>query len=161
MFRSMRRKNQALTLEECKEILFKGKTGILSVLGDDDYPYCVPLNFIYLNSKIYFHCAKEGHKIDAIKKHNKVSFCVIDKDEVVPEMFATDFRSIIAFGKARIMETDEMMPAILSFTKKYCQKASNDSIEKEINKDFGRLCMVEIEIEHLTGKQAIDYVRKN
>ena len=119
MFRQMRRKNQALSNEDCIKILNNGKTGVLAVLGDDDYPYTVPLNYIYLNSKIYFHCAKSGHKIDAIKKHNKVSFCVIEKDEVVPEKFGTDYRSAVAFGKARIMEENEMMPVITAFTKKY------------------------------------------
>ncbi len=159
MFRNMRRKNQQLADDETINILQAGKTGILAVLGDDDYPYCVPLNYIYLNSKIYFHCAKEGHKIDAIKKYNKVSFCVIEKDEVVPEKFGTDFRSAVAFGRARIMEENEMMPVIQAFTKKYCP-FSDDVIQKEIDREFKLLCMVEIEIEHLTGKQAIDFVRK-
>lgn len=159
MFRQMRRKNQALSNEDCMKILNNGKTGILAVLGDDDYPYTVPLNYIYLNSKIYFHCAKSGHKIDAIKKHNKVSFCVIEKDEVVPEKFGTDYRSAVAFGKARIMEENEMMPVITAFTKKYCP-FGDDIIQKEIEREFKLLCMAEIEIEYLSGKQAIDFVRK-
>ncbi len=159
MFRQMRRKNQALTQEECEQILNEGKTGIMAVLGDNDYPYTIPLNYIYLNSKIYFHCAKTGHKIDSIKKHNKVSFCVINKDEVIPEKFGTDYRSVVAFGKARIMEENEFMPAIQAFTKKYCP-FDDGIIQKEIDRELKLLCMVEIEIDHLTGKQAIDFVRK-
>ncbi len=160
MFRPMRRKNQELSKKECEEILVNGKTGTLAVFGDENYPYAVPLNYIYLNDKIYFHCAKEGHKIDSIKKNSKVSFCVIGKDEVVPKVFGTDFRSVIAFGQARIMNEEEFMPVIQSFARKYCPKETNDSIQNEINRDFKRLCMVEILIEHMTGKQAIDFVRK-
>lgn len=160
MFRQMRRKNQELPKQECNEILLNGKTGTLAVIGDEDYPYVVPLNYIYLDDKIYFHCAKEGHKIDAIKKNSKVSFCVVGKDEVVPEVFGTDFRSVIIFGNARIIRDDEIMPVIRKFTKKYCPKETNDAIQKEIDKDFKRLCIVEIEIDHMTGKQAIDFVRK-
>lgn len=155
----MRRKNQELTPDDNIEILKRGKTGILAVLGDNDYPYTVPLNYIYLNDKIYFHCAKTGHKIDSINKSSKVSFCVIDKDEVVPEKYGTDFRSIVAFGRARIMQTDEMMPVIQAFTKKYCP-FDNETIQKEIDREFKLLCMVEITIEHITGKQAMDFVRK-
>ncbi len=160
MFRQMRRKKQELEQEENIKILQNGKTGIISVLGDEDYPYGVPINYIYLDSKIYFHCAREGHKIDAIKKHNKVSFCVIDKDIVVPKVFGTDFKSTIAFGKAYIMEENKTMPIIQAFTKKYCPNETIENIQKEIDKDFSRLCIVKIEIEHLTGKQAIDFVRK-
>ena len=160
MFRPMRRKNQELPKTVCEEILACGKTGILAVSGENDYPYTVPLNYIYLDNKIYFHCAKEGHKIDAIKNNEKLSFCVIGKDEVVPEVFGTDFRSVIVFGRARIMDEGEFMPVIQSFTRKYCPKTSEDAIKAEINKDFKRLCMVEITIDHMTGKQAIEFVRK-
>jgi len=155
----MRRKNQELSKKECDEILSNAKTGTLAVTGDENYPYAVPLNFIYLNNKIYFHCAKEGHKIDAIKKNSKVSFCVVSKDEVVPEVFGTDFRSVILFGCARIMNEDEFMPVILEFTKKYCPKEAESAVKAEINKDFKRLCIVEIEIDHMTGKKAVDFVR--
>lgn len=159
MFRQMRRKNQALTQEECEQILNEGKTGIMAVIGDNDYPYTIPLNYIYLNSKIYFHCAKTGHKIDSIKKHDKISFCVIDKDEVVPEKYGTDYRSVVIFGKARIMEEDEFMPVIKAFIKKYCP-FDDSVIQKEIDKEIKLLCIVEIKIDHLTGKQAINFVRK-
>ena len=79
----------------------KSKSGVLAVVGDDGYPYAVPLNYIYLNNKIYFHSAKEGHKVDAIAINNKVSFCVVAKDDVVPEELTTYFKSVIIFGKAK------------------------------------------------------------
>lgn len=160
MFRQMRRKNQELSKEENIEILKRGKTGILAVIGDDDYPYAVPLNYIYLDEKIYFHCAKTGHKIDAIQKNPKVSFCVVDKDEAVPEKYGTDYRSVVVFGRAEFLKEDEMMLFIQKFTKKYCPKNSDNDIQKEIDREFKLLCMVKINIEYMTGKQAIDFVRK-
>lgn len=85
----------------------------LALAGDDDYPYAVPISYAYSDSKLYFHGAKSGHKIDAIKRCDKASFCVIDKDDVVPEEYTTYFRSVIAFGKIRIMEEEsEMRKAI-------------------------------------------------
>ena len=103
MFREMRRKKQALPPEECAEILRRGTSGVLAVLGDGGYPYAVPLSYVYDGEKIFFHCAKSGHKLDAIRQNSKVSFCVIDQDQIVPEEYTTYFRSVIVFGTARIL----------------------------------------------------------
>ena len=120
MFRQMRRKNQILSQEESIAILQNGTTGTLAVLGDDDYPYAVPINYFYEDNKIYFHGAKAGHKIDAIKKHNKVSFCVVAQDDIITEKFTTYFKSVIAFGTARIIEDDaEKRNAIEKLTVKF------------------------------------------
>ena len=107
MFREMRRKKQELSKEECIEILQTAKTAVLGVVGDNSYPYTVPINFVYADDKIYFHGAKSGHKIDAINKCNKVSLCVVDKDDIVEEELTTYFKSVILFGKARILNTDK------------------------------------------------------
>lgn len=106
MFRKTRRFKQLLSIEETVAVLNKGTSGVLAVIGDDGYPYTVPLSYVYCDSKIYFHSANRGHKIDAINQNSKVSFCVIDKDEVIQEEYTTYFRSAIAFGKARIIEDD-------------------------------------------------------
>ena len=120
MFREMRRKNQILSQEESIAILQKGTSGTLAVLGDDDYPYAVPLSYVYHDNKIYFHGAKTGHKIDAIQKHNKVSFCVIDQDDIISEEFTTYFKSVVAFGTARILEDDaEKRSAMEKLTARY------------------------------------------
>lgn len=103
MFREMRRKKQILSEKECVEILEKGTVGVLGLLGDNDYPYAVPISYVYYNSKLFFHGAKNGHKIDAIPKCSKASFCVIDQDHIVPEECTTYFRSDIAFGKIHII----------------------------------------------------------
>ena len=106
MFRDMRRKNQLLPQEEAEAILRQGTSGVLSLLGDGGYPYGVPLSYVYHNGKLYFHCAKAGHKLDAIRREGKCSFCVIDQDQVVAEKYTTLFRSVIAFGQVRVLEDD-------------------------------------------------------
>lgn len=99
-------KKQELSRQEIADILHKGTSGVLALLGDNDYPYAVPISYVYDDGKIYFHGAKSGHKIDAIQRTAKASFCVIDKDLVVPEEYTTYFRSVIAFGQIRIIEGD-------------------------------------------------------
>ena len=95
MFREMRRKRQALSPGDCAAVLCRGTSGVLAVAGDGGYPYAVPLSYGYDGEKLYFHCAKAGHKLDAIRRSPKVSFCVIDQDRVVPEEYTTYFRSVI------------------------------------------------------------------
>lgn len=155
MFREMRRTKQNMSKDRCIEVLERGTSGVLAVLGDEDYPYAVPLSYVYKDSKIYFHCAKTGHKIDAIVKHNKVSFCVIDQDIVVPEDYTTHYRSVIVFGKARIPEGEEKKEALMKLTLKYAPedtKKKLDNIEKELD----HVCMVAVDIEHISGKEASD-----
>ena len=107
MFRPMRRGKQALSDQESRKILSDASSGVLAVLGDDGYPYAVPLSFVFDGKdRLYFHCAVSGHKLDAIQNEPKVSFCVIMQDDVHPAEFTTYFKSVIAFGKARIVETE-------------------------------------------------------
>ncbi|MFQ9246675.1 MAG: pyridoxamine 5'-phosphate oxidase family protein [Clostridium paraputrificum] len=113
MFREMRRKKQELSYEECISVLNKCTSGVLAVEGDDGYPYTVPLSDYLNGDELYFHCAKIGHKLDSIKRNNKVSFCVIDKDEIIPEKFTTHYRSVIVFGKAKIVEYEKECKDIL------------------------------------------------
>ncbi len=158
MFRDMRRKKQKLSYEECERILKRNTAGVLAVDGDNNYPYAVPMSYVYDSSKIYFHCAKTGHKIDAITKNEKVSFCVIDEDRIVPEEYTTYYRSVIVFGKARIMEDEtEKRMAIEQIAKRY---SPDDEIGrmKEIETDFAQVYLVEIMVEHMDGKEAIELV---
>lgn len=160
MFREMRRKKQILAAEECIEILEKRTSGVLAVSGDDDYPYAVPLSYVYRDGCIYFHSALSGHKIDAINRHNKVSFCVIDKDEIVPEKFTTYFRSVIVFGNASIIDNDdEKLQAIECLACKYSPKQSEEELKHEIQKGFRHMHIIRITIEHITGKEAIELSR--
>ena len=95
MFRDMRRKNQLLPQEEAEAILRQGTSGVLSLLGDGGYPYGVPLSYVYHNGKLYFHCAKAGHKLDAIRREGKCSFCVIGQDQVVAEKYTTSVLPVV------------------------------------------------------------------
>lgn len=160
MFREMRRKRQLLSKQVSIDVSARGTVGILALLGDNGYPYTVPISYVYDDFKIYFHGAKAGHKIDAIKKCSKASFCVIDQDNIVPEEYTTYFRSVIVFGKIRILDDEkEIKAAIEKLAIKYYPKDSETNREKTINKEWKPLCMMEFSIEHLTGKEAIEMVR--
>lgn len=160
MFREMRRKNQQLSLAECEEILRAGTSGVLAVTGDDNYPYAVPLSYVYHDSKIYFHCAVKGHKLDAIASNEKVSFCVTGQDQVVPEEYTTYYRSVIIFGKARVISDDtEKQKAIEMLSDRYAPDQKERS-RTEINRAFKMLHMVEVTIDHMTGKKARELMNK-
>ncbi len=159
MFREMRRKKQVLSKEECELVLERGTSGVLAVLGEGGYPYAVPLSYVYTDGKIVFHCAKQGHKLDAIAKNDKVSFCVVDLDDIQPERYTTYFRSVIAFGRARVLEEEEKRAAIEALAAKYTPD-DPEGRKQEIEREYRALCVVAIEIEHLSGKEAIELVRK-
>ena len=160
MFRPMRRFKQQLTAERCEEILRKGRYGVLAVLGDEDYPYAVPLNYHYREGKIYFHSAVSGHKLDAVRKTDKVSFCVVEKDELVGEKLTTYFRSVIAFGRIRIVEdTEEKRAAVMALSRRYFP-GMEEKIQSEAAGSLKNLAMLELTVEHLSGKEAIELVNK-
>lgn len=158
MFREMRRIKQLLSMEETEAVMKRCTHGVLACFGDEDYPYAVPLSYVYFNGKIYFHSAKAGHKIDAIMKNPKVSFSVIDEDTVVSEEYTTYFRSVIAFGKARITEGDEYLDAFKALVEKYSGDQPAEAKQKEID-GCNRAYIIAIDIEHITGKESIEYVR--
>lgn len=159
MLREMRRKNQALTNTEILEILERNTSGVLAVVLENGYPYTVPLSYVHHDNKLYFHCAKSGLKIDAIKENPNVSFCIIDQDDVVPEKYTTFFRSVIAFGKAKII-VDELnkLQTLQLLGRKY-NPNNEESLKMEINKDLANVLMIQIDIEHITGKEAIELKR--
>ncbi len=161
MFREMRRKKQSLSLDECTSILNLGTSGVLAVSGDDGYPYAVPMSYVYDGTHLYFHCAKAGHKLDAIKRSSKVSFCVIDQDQIVPDEYTTYFRSVIVFGKIRMMEDDqEKRTAIETLALKYAPNDDATSRKNAIDREWTPLCVLEMSIDHMTGKEAIELAKK-
>ena len=158
MFREMRRKKQELTEERTIEVLNRCTAGTLAVIGDGGYPYSVPLSYVYDGGKIYFHCASEGHKLDAINKDSRVSFSVIDNDQIVQEKYTTYFRSVIVFGKAHVIEDqDAKRTALEKLALKYSPDY-REGIADEIDGSFKAVRMVQIDIEHMTGKEAIELV---
>lgn len=159
MFREMRRKRQELSYEECIAVLDRGTSGVLALEGDDGYPYAVPISYLYENGKIYFHCAKSGHKLDAIRQNSKVSFCVIDQDQIVPEEYTTYFRSVIVFGTARILtQEDEMRGPIEKLAARYAPD-DREGREKEIEREISHMAMIELTPDHISGKEAIELIR--
>ena len=161
MFRELRRKRQALSRADCEAVLNRGTSGVLALAGDDGYPYAVPLSYLYEDGKLLFHCAKAGHKLDAVARCDKASFCVIDQDRVVPEEYTTYFRSVIAFGTVRILEEDgEKRATIEKLAVKYAPADSRENRDGAIDREWAPLCMLEMEVEHLSGKEAIELVRQ-
>ena len=152
---------QALSPEECRAVLERETSGVLALSGDGGWPYAVPLSYVYADGKIYFHSAKSGHKVDAIRSCPRASFCVIDQDHIVPEEYTTYFRSVIAFGTVRILEEDgEKRAAIEKLAVKYAPADSRENRDSAIDREWAPLCMLEMEVEHLSGKEAIELVRQ-
>ena len=160
-FRKMRRYRQSLSDGECREILSKTGRGTLAVTGDGGWPYAVPLNYVCHNGIIYFHCATEGHKIDAVKKEPRVCFSVVSEDEVVPEKLLTMYKSVTVFGIARVLTDEaEIRAAAMALADKYAPMLSDDAKNAEIEKDLPRLAIIALTPEHITGKQALDFLKK-
>lgn len=156
----MRRFRQQLTKSECDAILSKATSGTLALLGDNGYPYAVPMSYVYVDGKLYFHSAKTGHKIDAIRQHEKASFCVIAADDVHQAEFTTYFRSVIAFGKIQIIESeDERMYAASLLGDRY-NPGDEAGLQKELKKGLSYMLILRLDIEHMTGKEAIELVRR-
>jgi len=154
MFRDIVRKKQELTLDECKEILKNEPRGVLSVIGDGGYPYGLPINYYYNeeDGHVYFHSGKSGHKIDALRACDKVSFCVYDSGYRNEGDWALNIKSVIVFGKIRIVEDYDKA---MDICRRLSYKFTDDSkyIEKEIEA-FGRNTLtLELIPEHITGKR--------
>ncbi len=153
MFREMRRSKQKLFEDECYAILSQEKRGVLSVLGDDDYPYGMPINHYYNkdDGKIYFHGGKFGHKIDAMKKHNKVSFCVYDQGFTKEGDWALNIRSVIVFGKIEFIEDFDRT---IEICRQLSYKFTDDDnyIDEEIRKFAKATLVFALVPEHISGK---------
>ena len=153
MFRQMRRFKQQISEDECIRILKEQPRGVLSVIGDNGYPYGIPLDHFYSEEdhRLYFHCAKEGHKLDAIKACDKVSYCVYDEGYRREGEWALNINSVVIFRRMHIVE-DEWRKRFIC--ENLCRKFTDDEdfLEMEMKNAFPRVCCLEIEIEHMTGK---------
>ncbi len=153
MFRKMKREKQQLPEAECIEILKNQLRGVLSLNGDDGYPYGLPINHYYCeeDGKLYFHSGKEGYKIDAIRKNNKASFCVYDEGYRREGEWALNIKSVIVFGKTEIVEDRDKLYDIAY---KLSLKFTNDEeyIRRDIEKSGPGTLMFALIPEHMTGK---------
>ncbi len=155
MFRKMRRHKQELSAEECINILTNEPRGVLALLGDDDYPYSLPMSHVYADGKIYFHGAKTGHKKDAVEKHPKASYCVMDKGIKNDGEWWYTFKSVIVFGKIRILtENDEKIEKLRYLGNKFFP--TEEDTEKEIKRLLDKTEVFELTIEHMSGKTVVE-----
>lgn len=149
MFKEMRRIDKKMSQEMVIALLTRGQVGVLSTISENGYPYGIAVNYVYYQDKIYFHCAKTGQKIDNIKKNPKIAFTVYDSVEVIGDELNTKYQSVVVFGKAKMIEPTEEI--LLELVKKY-SNLPKEKVQSMINKEINITALVEIEIEHLTGK---------
>lgn len=162
MFRELRRKKQALSPSDCAAVLDRGTSGVLALSGDGGYPYAVPLSYVSAGDKLYFHSAKAGHKLDAIARDRRASFCVVDQDRIVPSEFTSYFRSVIVFGTVRPLEDEgEKRRAMELLSLKYAPESTPEARAAVLRKEWDALCVLELSVEHVSGKEAIELVRAN
>ena len=150
----MRRKDKALSEQDAQQILQGGEYGVLATVDADGQPYGVPLNYVYMNGDIYFHCALVGHKLDNIANNKKVTFTVVGRTEVLPAEFSTGFESVIAFGAAAVISGDERYQALMGLAEKY----STDYIAEApayIEKFNKQTAVVRVKVESMTGKAKV------
>ncbi|MBQ7453862.1 MAG: pyridoxamine 5'-phosphate oxidase family protein [Selenomonadaceae bacterium] len=161
MFRPMRRVKCVISNETAEKILREGEFGVLALSGDEGYPYAVPINYAFDDGKIYFHSAKTGHKLDAIRNNDKASFCVVARHDVIAEEFTTYFVSAIAFGRIKLVEDNddpEKFRGLELLADKYSSTASSERRAKELSR-LSAVTVPVMTIEHLTGKAARELVR--
>lgn len=160
MFREMRRKNQQMSDDEARDILAAATSGVLALAGEGGYPYAVPMSFAYdeESGRLLFHTARVGHKMTAIERCDKASFCVIAEDTVVPRRFTTYYRSVIAFGKLRVLKSDDEKRAAAEFLGEVYFPGHPEECDEEIKKHWPAFDMLELKIEHMTGKKAKELV---
>ena len=153
MFRKMRRFKQQLSYEECIRILKEEPRGVLSMIGDEGYPYGIPLDHWYnpADGKLYFHCAKKGYKLDVIAVCDKVSYCVYDKGYRREGEWALNIKSVVVFGRIKSV-TDAEKPEEICVN--LCRKFTDDEeyIQKELKNALSSVECLELTIEHITGK---------
>lgn len=161
MFRAMRLANEALTPEQINTVLRRRTAGVLAVHGDAGYPYAVPLSYYFDGTHFYFHGAPVGHKMAAIQRDNRVSFCVVDRDVVAPAALTNEFRSVIAFGRVTIVtdpkrKRELMRQFALHLAPDYAQK-----IHQHLDQGLDHFSLLEMTVAHMTGKEAADLAQSH
>ncbi len=149
--KKIRRKDRVIEASETIKILSKGEYGILSTVGKEGQPYGVPLNYVYKNNFIFFHCARVGHKIDNINHNPKVAFCVVGNTKVLPSEFATEYECAMVFGMASEVQGEEKNNALLWLTEKYSPRYIEEGKSEILKKDKVTR-VIKIEIDYISGK---------
>lgn len=151
MFRPMRRIGQSLFAEERDRVLRQAPRGVLAVHGEDGYPYAFPMDFLYLEGKLYFHCAREGHKLDALAADDRACFCVMDEGYRREGEWALNIRSVVVFGRiSRVEDPARAREIARQLGLKYYPTAQ--AVEEELAKAMDRALILELTVDHMTGK---------
>ncbi len=157
MFRELTRKNKEISHEECISLLKTEKRGVLSVTGDMDYPYGMPMNHFYddESGNIYFHCGKSGHRLDSVRKNPKASFCVYDSGKKLTESWVLTVNSVIVFGKITVIDD---MEKIIDISARLSRKFTDDEvyIKREIEAFANETLLLELKPEHICGKRVTE-----
>lgn len=151
MFREMRRKDREIFDEELLSVLNNGEYGTLATIGENGYPYAVPVSYVYFENAVYFHCAAQGTKLDNIKNNNKVSFSIVGKTKVLPDKFSTEYESIVVFGHAVQMEGEEKRKVLFALIEKYSSEFKEEG-RAYIERASNNTAVVKINIDKITGK---------
>jgi len=154
MFRRIRKKKNEIDINAAHELLESARRGVFAVNGDNGYPYAIPINYYYDkdNQKIYFHGAKAGHKVDALRASDKVCFTVFGNETIKEESWAPYMQSVVVFGRCHLVEDAEKSLELLKrFAMKYYQ--DEELADEEIARAGKAAQMFEIEIEHMSGKE--------
>ena len=151
MFPKMRRMKSVMTKEDTIKLLEQCDEGVLGTIGTNGYPHAVPVNYVMYNHKIYLHSAKEGFKLRNIEANPKVSFTVFDNVTILEERFTTNYQSAIVYGKAKIIPGNKEV--LIELIKKYSSSFLKEGMTY-VNKSFDTTYLVEISIEHMTGKES-------
>lgn len=156
MFRELQRKNKKLSCEECISILKEEKRGVLSVIGDESYPYAMPMNHFYGDDgNLYFHCGRGGHRLDALKRCDKVSFCVCDEGKEIEGKWALEFKSVIVFGRMEVIDDTD---TVCGISEKLCRKFTDDEeyVKREIELFAHKTLILKLTPEHICGKRVVE-----
>lgn len=154
MFREMTRSKKQMSNEAIIPILHNAKSGVLAVMGENGYTYAVPLSFAYEEGKVYFHSLNEGHKVDAIIANPKVSFCIVNEEQVNQAGFTIIYSSVIIFGTARQLDGDEKRAALERIIRKYSAEYFEKG-QKAVQAMWNKFTAFEVNIDHMTGKQTV------
>ena len=154
MFRPMRRTKRTISDEDARSLLAKGRRATLAVNGDDGYPFAFPIDYRFDAdaNKIYFHGAKAGQKVDALRRSDKVCLTVMGNERLEDGEWAPYVQSVVVFGRCRLVDdTAKTEAEVRRLALKYYPSA--EEVERELEKYLSAVQLYEIEIEHLTGKQ--------
>lgn len=157
----MRRSKQALTREECEEVLRRGTGGVLALSGTgEEWPYAVPLSYAYRDGVVTFHGGRVGHKHDLIAMDARASFCVIDSDDVVPEDYTTRYRSVTCFGTIEAVDDPGQQMGDLMFMGERFNVGHPDECREEISRFAGQTRVLRLHVERMTGKESTSLAKE-